>query len=371
MFWPLSALAIVYFEQITGSYSIALGVFSIAMFTQTLSEIPTGIISDRVGRRKSMIISALLSLSSFLSFAIAGDLNSTSLLLLGGFLWGIADAFSSGTDEAIIYDTMIELRKKNKYDIVFAKSRIFHQLGGVFSSAVAICVLYFYSLHVLAWVSVLPALAQFIACLFFVEPNINSTEDVNSWEHFKTAWKNIRKNKKLQKIAVATTVNNAVSIVSYRIEGVYFNNLIPTWAVNIAILIRQGLGAVSYAISPLVRKFGFFNMIIFSTLGNVIVRILGLLINNIFSPFVMVLQNLFIGTAKTAESALLQKEFSDKQRATMGSIISLIGGIITAVFYYLFGAVADIFNIYIAVALLIVCKGMVCFYYYSLLKKYK
>ncbi len=371
MCWPLSALAIVYFESITKSYALALGVFSIATITQSLSEIPTGIISDRVGRRVSMIISAFLILLSFLIFAVAGNYQSSFLLVIGGLLWGISDSFMSGTDEALIFDTMTELRKKHKYDIIFSKSRVFHQLGGATSSVIAVIVLYFYSLHVLAWISVLPALAQFISSLFFIEPNINSTKDVNSIEHLKNAWKNIRNNPKLKNIALASSLNKAISMTSYRLEGVYFSNLIADWLVNIVILIRQLLGAISYGISSFFRQFGFYNMVVFSILGNVFIRTIALVINNTISPFLMVFQNLFIGTATTAESALLQKEFSDSQRATMGSIVSLLGGIVMAISYYLFGLIADFFNVYIAVALLIFTKLFIGLYYYMLLRRYK
>ena len=371
MCWPLSALAIVYFESITKSYALAFSIFSIATITQSLSEIPTGIISDRIGRRLSMIVSAFLILLSFLAFAIAGNYKSSLLLIIGGFFWGISDSFMSGTDEAMIFDTMTELRKKHKYDIVFSKSKIFHQLGGAASSLIAIGVLYFYSLHVLAWVSVLPALAQFISSLFFVEPKINSTKDINSIEHLKNAWRNIKNNKKLQQIAIATSMNKAISMTSYRLEGVYFNNLIVDWLVNVVILIRQLLGAVSYGISSMFRKFGFFNMVIFSTLGNVMFRTIGLIMNNFISPFIMVFQNIFIGTATTAESTLLQKEFSDTQRATMGSIISLLGGVLMAISYYLFGYIADSYSVYVAVGLLILAKFLIGLYYYLLFKKYK
>ena len=370
MCWPLSALAIVYFESITKSYALALGVFSFATITQTLFEIPTGIISDRVGRRMSIILSSLLILLSFLSFAIAGNYDSSILLFLGGFLWGISDSFISGTDEALIYDTMIELRKKHKYDIVFAKSHIFHQLGGATSSIIAIVVLYYTSLSFLAWVSVFPALMQLICSFFFVEPQITSYKAINSWEHMKIAWKNIKDNKKLQKIAFATSFNKAVDMTAYRLEGVYFNGLIKEWMVNAVILIRQLLGALSYHISTYLRKIGFFNMIIFSTLGNIITRTVGLIINNTLSPFIMVLQNLFLGSSVTAESTLLQNEYSDSQRATMGSFVSLFAGIIMAISYYLFGVVADFFNIYIAIALLILTKLLIGCYYYIIFNKY-
>ena len=43
-FWPLSPLVVIYFEQITNSYAIAMGIFSIANILQCIMEIPTGIL---------------------------------------------------------------------------------------------------------------------------------------------------------------------------------------------------------------------------------------------------------------------------------------------------------------------------------------
>ena len=57
--WPLSVLAIVLFQKITGSYAFALGVFAISTVAQSIAEVPTGIISDKLGRRKTMIMSAV------------------------------------------------------------------------------------------------------------------------------------------------------------------------------------------------------------------------------------------------------------------------------------------------------------------------
>jgi len=359
MCWPLSALTIVYFETITGNYALAFAIFSIEAFTQTFGEIPTGILSDIMGRRYTMIAGSFSMFFGSLCFALAGTFHSTGLLMIGGVLWGLSNAFRSGTDEALIHDTMTELRKRHKYDIVFSKSHIFRQLGGATSSVVAISVLYFYPLSVLAWISVIPDFTQSIISLLLVEPKINVTKGSNPLVHLRNAIKNIRHNGYLKKVALLVCCNKAIDITSYRMESTYFNHLIPTWLVNAVILIRQACGAISFSIAPLIRKIGFLKIVIVSIFGNILFRVIGLILNNILSPFVMVLQNLFLGTANTSESALLQKEFSDKERATMGSLVSLFEGIIKAISYYVFGFIADIAGIYVAIVLLIAAKGLI------------
>ncbi len=369
--WPLSALAIVYFEQITGSYATALGVFSIANIVQSLSEVPTGIISDKIGRRKTMITSASIFFLSFIIFALAGNLERGSFLILGGILWGIAEAFASGTDDALMYETMQQLRKEDKYDIIYARSRTFSQIGLATGALLAAIVTYFYSLNILAWVSTLPALGQVVVTFFFVEPSTHLKEDASSLKHFLAAWKDLCKNRKLQILATIQMLNKGIGYTAHRLEGVYFNMLIPTWLVNITRVIKQASGAISFSITPYIRKLGFFKILLLSSIGNVLVRTIGIILNNFATPFIISFVNIFYGSEATAESSLLQKELSQKQRATMGSIVSLIGGLFAAVIYYIIGAIADIFSVYFAIVLLIACKAVLGGSYYWMLKKYK
>ena len=117
--WPLSSLAIVYFEQITHSYALAMLVWSIANLTQTFSEIPTGIYSDKIGRKKTLFLSAVMMSICFVLWATAGQCELPFLLFIGAVFWGLADAFLSGTDEALMYETMAELNQKENFSVLF------------------------------------------------------------------------------------------------------------------------------------------------------------------------------------------------------------------------------------------------------------
>ncbi|GHO72032.1 hypothetical protein KSC_109240 [Ktedonobacter sp. SOSP1-52] len=58
-FRPFSALALIYFSQVTHSYALGLSLFSITQLAQAMCEIPTGMYSNRVGRKLCLIIGAL------------------------------------------------------------------------------------------------------------------------------------------------------------------------------------------------------------------------------------------------------------------------------------------------------------------------
>ena len=45
-------ISIIYFTSITHSFALGMSIFSIEMVSSALLEIPTGVISDRIGRKK-------------------------------------------------------------------------------------------------------------------------------------------------------------------------------------------------------------------------------------------------------------------------------------------------------------------------------
>ncbi|MEW8979332.1 MAG: MFS transporter [Symbiobacterium sp.] len=67
-----------------------------------LGEVPTGVVADLLGRRRSMLIGLVLSAASYLSYAAISD-TLTACLLLG--LSGLSVTFLSGADTALLYET--------------------------------------------------------------------------------------------------------------------------------------------------------------------------------------------------------------------------------------------------------------------------
>ncbi len=68
--------------------------------TVILLEIPSGAVADVYGRRKSMVLAFLAYITSFLVLGLAQQLP---LLFVAMFLFGIGDAFRTGTHKAMIF----------------------------------------------------------------------------------------------------------------------------------------------------------------------------------------------------------------------------------------------------------------------------
>lgn len=369
--WPMSAIAIIYFERITGSYAMASLIFSIYVLTQSIAELPTGMISDKWSRRKTMLASSIFLILSGIGFALAGNLNSPALLFIGAIAWGIGAAFSSGTDEALMYETCKDLRISNKYDMVFSSAKIWRYLGAAVATIIAVPILYFLNMNVLAWISLIPAFGQLIVSCYFIEPENYKRATVNTLKHFIESLKKFSDNKMLRKITLIQVMNESWGETQYRLSSLYYNLFVPLWAIDIIVFIYRICSSIGFYIAIFLRKIGLLKMAFISTLFKILTIGLGLLFNNIISPFIMSVSSLTTGGEHSAESALLQKEFSDSQRATMRSIVAIFGGIMTAIGFYVFGLLADIYSIYTSLAILLGYKAIISTYYWYLMKKYK
>jgi len=69
--------------------------------------------------------------------------------------------------------------------------------------------------------------------------------------------------------------------------------------------------------------------------------LLVLLTPSALSPFVMAMLNVEYGYSFTAKNGLMQREFSDQQRSTMGSIVSLTSSLFFSAISILLGYIAD------------------------------
>src|SRR5680860_522448 len=77
-------IIVLFFQDIGLSFAQIFWVFTIGSAFSFLIEIPTGIIADRYGNRKSIIISKLLIFASFIFFGFASSFVS---LLLANLIY--------------------------------------------------------------------------------------------------------------------------------------------------------------------------------------------------------------------------------------------------------------------------------------------
>ena len=97
-----------------------------------LTEIPTGVFSDKVSRKWTLVIASIIAVPSFL-FVITS--NSFVVVLIAVALEGISKAFVSGTDTAMLYDSLKAAGRENEFHRVFGRVRWYSSwasaIGGI------------------------------------------------------------------------------------------------------------------------------------------------------------------------------------------------------------------------------------------------
>jgi len=333
-----SAIAIIYFTNVTGSIALGMSIFAIANIADALFEVPTGILSDRVGRRKTIIFGALASVLYSICFAVGG---SFWMLALGAVFQGLSIAFYSGNNDALLHDSLTESGKEKEFHTYLGKLSSLFQLalaiGAVLGSFLANT-----SFVLVMWLSVISQIICFFISLQIIEPQIVMKKSTNIYEHMKEAIQLFKTNKKLRLVSIAGILGSSVGEATFQLSAAFFNTLWPLWAVGIAKMISYLGAMMSYYFSgPLINKFKEIKLILIGNAYSRIVNSIAVLFPTQLSPVLCSSTSFFYGSLSVAKNSLLQKEFTPHQRATIASLNSLAESLFFAFFAFTLGALAD------------------------------
>lgn len=332
-------IAIIYFAQVTGSYALGLAVFSIAAITSALFEVPTGVLSDRVGRKKTIIFGSLASVLAISSYAVA---NSFIILALGAIFEGLASAFFSGNNEALLYDTLNQQKRISTFSDTLGKLSSMFQAGLGISALIGGFIAG-YSLKLAMAVSIFPQVVCLIISFWFVEPRIHTKEiSENIFDHLKKSWKAFAQNIKLRKLSFAHILNYGIGETNHQFKPAFIALIWPTWALGIARSLDHIFAFFGFHFAgKVIEKFKTLKTLFSQHIIGRLNALIFVGFPNIISPFMLSLNSFFFGVGTTASRTLLHKEFTDKQRATMGSLNALAGSLFFALFAFLIGLIAD------------------------------
>ena len=340
-FHLFSAILIIYFAQVTGSYALGMSLFSVAMVSSALFEVPTGVFSDYMGRKKTMMIGAVCAVLAIAFYAIGVNYW---ILFIGALFEGLQRAWYSGNNDALLYETLSNSNSKDDYDHYLGKTSAMFQVA----AAVGIIVGGFiavWSFPLVMWLSVVPQVICLIISLLIIEPVRNSNQSSNIYTHLIAAAKKIWMNKKLRLLNISSIISYAIGESTYQFRAAFVNTLWPLWAVGVS-QIRSSIGAaISYWYSgKLIKKVGAFRLLLISNIYSKVINIGSVAMATVGSPVLLSSTSLFHGANDVANSKLMQKEFTDEQRATLGSINSFMGNLAFGFLAVVLGIFADKFG---------------------------
>ena len=100
-----------------------------------LCEIPSGMAADLMGRRRSLAAAGVCGLVSALLMACSTSFFGVCLSMIFSAL---ACNFISGSDEALLYDSLLQVEKESNYVPICAKYTQIQTLGNLFSNAASL-----------------------------------------------------------------------------------------------------------------------------------------------------------------------------------------------------------------------------------------
>jgi MFS family permease len=346
-----SVLAVIYFYQITHSYTLALSIFSVAQISQGLFEIPLGYYSDKYGRSNCLRVGALASLLSIVFYAIG---QNYLLLLIGAIFEGINLASFSGNNDALLFETMQESKQKENYHHEYGKMNSWLELSGflgVFIGSFMVTK----SLSLLFGLSILPRLLATVISFGFVDPKVKKKKIRSITLHFKDSWLMYKNNLKVRLLSI-TDIIGYIGGVIWNFQSVFYNLFLPIWATNMLMSVNFFTSFVSFRLSgKLIRKYKAMKVLFYSEVYCRVLVFIAHIFPTIASPFMIATASASYGPSVVAKSTILQNEFTNEQRATMSSINSFLGNIIYSIFSVFVGITADKFGIIKSLLVVQVC----------------
>ncbi len=109
LFMPIVALF--YYENGLSAKSI-FQLQAIYSVTIVILEIPSGYFADVLGRKTSLILGCILGFFGFLCYSVSYGFVG---FLFAEVLLGIGQSLVSGSDSAMLYDTLLDIKRENEY----------------------------------------------------------------------------------------------------------------------------------------------------------------------------------------------------------------------------------------------------------------
>jgi len=150
--------------------SILLALWSLPV---VVLEIPSGILSDRWSRRGMIIIASVLKALCFLLWLI---FPSFLFFALGFLCWGVSEAFASGSEEALLFDSLMLKGKSDSFESVYARGAAASSIAVAISCFSGGFIAQMFGFELVLSLSILSCIATVMIALSFKEINLNCAQ---------------------------------------------------------------------------------------------------------------------------------------------------------------------------------------------------
>ncbi len=323
-------------------------------------EIPSGVFADRYGKKTELIICFVFYIASFLIFAIG---TAFWVFVIAMVLFGLGEAFRSGTHKAMIMQYMDEKNMKNEKSKIYGKTRSYSMIGSMVSSLFTIyLVIAIPELKFLFFLAIIPYLLDIILIMTYPSFLNDRKESTFKWKSFIKENKNtlayVIKDKEMRSILFRSSSYQAMFkilkdfiqliLVSIPISMLLFDQYSADEHIKIYSAIMY---AVIFLISALVTRNAYrllkrsnhekINALMWA-LSGITMIVIGVFINQLIVTFIgFVFMYVFLNIRKPLMVEVIGEHADPDRRASVLSIDSQLTSIFIIVFAPLLGLLAD------------------------------
>lgn len=330
----------VFFATVSGSFAVGMTVFAVMNLSASFFEVPTGVLSDNIGRKKTLLLYYFSGALAILIFYLA---QSTTALITGAVITGFSMAMRSGAVSAFVYENLELLGRTDQFKKVEGKRSAFGRYALVVAGIVGTAIIYLVDIRTAIFVTLIVLSVAFL--LGFLLRDIKKFEPrkANIYADLSKAWKGFVHDPILRDLSLGRMIARGAGNVEYRFRSLFFAAIMPEWLVNLLGMLNNLISGIAMQWTHwVVRKLGILRSLVhIDILDRFIVSGL-VLLNTITSGILMnITTSIAYGVREIAAEDLLQSRYSKDQRATMGSLVGLGGSLIYGIAAISVGLLAD------------------------------
>jgi len=201
-----------------------------------ITEIPTGIIADALGRKKTMVFSFGFYIISFILFYFS---NNFSFLLFAMVFFAFGDSFRTGTHKAMIFEYLNIKSWQNQKVHYYGGTRSCSQVGSAISSLIAAALVFFTKNYdIIFLISIIPFFLDILLIISYpkeLDGNVISFKFTELLNVFKKIIKELIANlKQKEKLKILLNVSSYSGYFKQTKD--YLQFIIQTLAISIPLI---------------------------------------------------------------------------------------------------------------------------------------
>jgi len=210
VFFQESGLSILQIFLITVVFSV----------TVVALEVPSGALSDRWVRKYVLTLSILFSMLTALVYVTS---TGFWMFALGSFFMACSFVLNSGTNTAMLFDSLKDVDKTDSFEKYLATRRIISGAGFAVASLVGGYVAQQQGIPATIWISLFLLLPAVILTLMLKEPSFHKTTDeLSYWKHIKYTATHLSGQRYFVQVAALSVVIMTVNILIEDYAQLYY-----------------------------------------------------------------------------------------------------------------------------------------------------